>query len=182
MNEHTPFAKSNGQFFSNTKVNMMPLSNLYDFWWVHEIHASVHFWAKYLDFCINPLCTGVLNAVSVIFFKSSLNMLVNFIKWDLTDSDEILETLILTHCLNLVQISWRLASLLQNHSVIVYAYWQVCACKSNGRFFRHTNQHDALIQFVYILVDLYGICSWSIPVNLMEIEPMFFMQQMLELS
>ena len=45
--------------------------------------------------------------------------------------------------------------------------------------FRHKNQHDALIQFAYILVDLYGICSWSIPVNRMEIKPMIFMQQML---
>ena len=67
-------------------------------------------------------------------------------------------------------------------SVIVYAYRQVCACKSNGRFFRHKNQHDVLIQFAYILVDLYGISIWSIPVNRMEIKPMFFMQQMLEVT
>ena len=39
-------------------------------------------------------------------------------------------------------------------SVIVYAYRQVCACKSNGRFFRHKNEFDALIQSAYILVDL----------------------------
>ena len=39
-------------------------------------------------------------------------------------------------------------------SVIVYAYRQGCACKSNGRFFRHKNQLDALIQSAYILVDL----------------------------
>ena len=39
-------------------------------------------------------------------------------------------------------------------SVIVYAYRQVCACKSNGRFFRHKNQLDAFIQSTYILVDL----------------------------
>ena len=39
-------------------------------------------------------------------------------------------------------------------SVIVYAYRQVCTCKSNGHFFRHKNQLDALIQFAYILVDL----------------------------
>ena len=67
-------------------------------------------------------------------------------------------------------------------SVIVYAYRLVCACKSNGRFFRHKNQHDALIQFAYILVDKYGLCSWSIPVNRMEIKPMVFMQQILELT
>ena len=67
-------------------------------------------------------------------------------------------------------------------SVIVYTYQQVCACKSNGRFFRHKNQHDALIQFAYIYVDLCGRCSWSIPVNRMEIKRKVFMQQMLELT
>ena len=59
-------------------------------------------------------------------------------------------------------------------SVIAYPYRQVYACKSNGHFFRHKNQHDALIQFAYILVDLYGIHSWSIPVNRMEIKPIVF--------
>ena len=43
---NTPFAKSNGRFFSDTKINMMPSSNLYDFWWVHKMHASVHFLFK----------------------------------------------------------------------------------------------------------------------------------------
>ena len=38
------------------------------------------------------------------------------------------------------------------------------------------------IQFAYILVDLYGICSWSNPENRMEIKPMIFMLQMLELT
>ena len=39
-------------------------------------------------------------------------------------------------------------------SVIVYAYRQVCACKINGRFFRHKSQLYALIQSAYILVDI----------------------------
>ena len=43
---YTPFAKSNGRFFSETKISMMPSSNLYDFWWVHKMHASVHFLCK----------------------------------------------------------------------------------------------------------------------------------------
>ena len=30
--------------------------------------------------------------------------------------------------------------------------------------------------------DLYGICSWSVPVNHMEIKPMVFMQEMLEMT
>ena len=54
--------------------------------------------------------------------------------------------------------------------------------KVMAAFFRHVNQHDALIQFAYILVDLYGICGWSITVKCMEIKPMVFMQQMLELT
>ena len=131
-----------------------------------------------LTFCINQFCTGVLNAVSFIFLKTSLNIIINFIEWDLTDSDEILETLFLTRCLKLVQISWRLASLLQKHSRkrvghCVRLSASVCM-QSNGRCFRHKNQHDALIQFAYISVDLYGIGSWSIPVNRMEIKPMVF--------
>ena len=32
-----------------------------------------------LNLCINPFCTGVLNAVSVTFFKSSLNIIGNFL-------------------------------------------------------------------------------------------------------
>ena len=32
-----------------------------------------------LTFCIKPFWTGVLNAVSVIFFKSSLNIIVDFL-------------------------------------------------------------------------------------------------------
>ena len=75
----TPFAKSNGRFFSDTKMNMMPSSNLYDFWWVHKMHVTVHFVQNILTFCINPFCTGVLNAVSVTFFKSSLNIIGNFL-------------------------------------------------------------------------------------------------------
>ena len=31
LKSSTPFAKSNGRFFSDVKTNMMPLSNLYDF-------------------------------------------------------------------------------------------------------------------------------------------------------
>ena len=37
------------------------------------------FCANILTFCISPFCTGVLIAVSVTFFKSSLNIIVNFL-------------------------------------------------------------------------------------------------------
>ena len=50
-----------------------------------------------------------------IFSNLSLNIIVNFMDWNLTHSSEIIKTLILTRCLHLVQISWRLTSLLQNH-------------------------------------------------------------------
>ena len=36
--------------------------------------------------------------------------------------------------------------------------------------FRHKIQLDVLIQFPYILVGVQSICSWSIPVNCMEIK------------
>ena len=42
----TPFAKSNGRFFPDTKINTMPSSNLYEFWWVHKVHAGGTFLRK----------------------------------------------------------------------------------------------------------------------------------------
>ena len=54
-----------------------------------------------LTFCINPFSIGVLNAVSVIFFKSSLNIIINFLlifdgfKWNFPNFK--LDTLSLFH-------------------------------------------------------------------------------------
>ena len=53
-----------------------------------------------------------LKAASVIFFKSSLNRIVNFMVLNKLNSCEILQTLALTRFINIVKISWRLASLL----------------------------------------------------------------------
>ena len=85
-----PSPKIMADFFPDTKINMMPSPNLYDFWWVHKMHASGHFPSKiYCPYYINPFCTGGLNAVSVFFFKSSLNIIVDFLltfdgfKWNL---------------------------------------------------------------------------------------------------
>ena len=64
----------------------------------------------------------------------------------------------------------------------MYAYLQVYASENNGRFVRHKNQLDALIQFTYMLVDAYGICIWRISINRIEIKPTVFMQQVLELK
>ena len=66
-------------------------------------------------------------------------------------------------------------------SAIVHAYGQVYACKSNDRFL-DKKKIDARIQFAFILVDVSGICSRSVPVNRMEIKPTVFMQQVLELT
>ena len=49
-NTHTPFAKSNGRFFSDTKINMIPLSNLYDFGGCIKYIQVFIFCAKYIDF------------------------------------------------------------------------------------------------------------------------------------
>ena len=54
-----PVAKSDGRFFSDKKMNMMPSSNLYDFWWVHKMHASVHFLCKiYWLFALTRFAPG----------------------------------------------------------------------------------------------------------------------------
>ena len=79
-----PSSKFMADFFSDTKINMMPSPNLYDFWWVRKMHASGVFMRKInWRFCINPLCSEGLNALSVFVlfcfcfcFKSSLNIIV----------------------------------------------------------------------------------------------------------
>ena len=75
--QYTPFAKSNGRFFPDTKNNMMPSSNFYDFWWMHKMHTSGYFLRKiYWLFALTRSVPGGLNTVSVIFSKSSLNSIV----------------------------------------------------------------------------------------------------------
>ena len=106
----------------------------------------------------------------IFFSKWSLNIIANFMEWNLTDSDEILETLILTRRLNFVQISWRLASLLQNHSRKSRSLCTPMHAKVMA-VFRHKNQLYASIQFAYILIEVSGICSWSILVNHKVIKP-----------
>ena len=94
--------------------------NLYDLWWVHKMNASVHFLCKiYGLFLINPFCTVVLNAVSIIVFFSDQVWTSSLIScWNLTGSIEIFKTSNLIRFLYLTQISWRLASKLQNHQQI----------------------------------------------------------------
>ena len=47
---------------------------------------------------------------------------------------------------------------------------------------RHKNQLDALMEFTYISMHVSGIWSWPYPVNRMEIIPMVFRQQVIELA
>ena len=54
-----PSPKVMADFFSDTKINMMPLSILYDFWWVHKMHASLHFLCKiYWLFALTRFAPG----------------------------------------------------------------------------------------------------------------------------
>ena len=74
-----------------------------------------------------------------------------------TDPGDILETLILTRCLNLVQISWRLASLLpfaEKYRSLYTLIGKSMHAKVIAVFIRHKNQLDALIEFAHIVMDL----------------------------
>ena len=146
-------------------------------------HMNVFiFCAKYIDFLNQPVLHRGSKCDNVILFKSSLNIIVNFIEWDLTDSDEIIETLFLTRT-NVMAIGLTVTkSFAEKCRSLCTLIGKCVHAKVMVAIFGHKNQHDALIQFAYMLVDLYGICSWSILVNRMEIKPVVFMQHMLELT
>ena len=75
---YTLFAKSNGRFFfSDTKINLIPSSNLYDFGGCIKCMQVVISSAKWIYFLHYPFCTGGLNVASAMFFKSSLNVTIN---------------------------------------------------------------------------------------------------------
>ena len=110
----TPFAKSNGRFF-HTQKSTCPIWTIFGRFLKCILVISGHFlWKIYWLLTLTRFALRFKG--DVVFSKLSLNIIVNFKGWNSTDSGEILETLILTRCLNLVQISWRFASLLQNHS------------------------------------------------------------------
>ena len=70
--DYTPFVKSNGRFFSNTKITMMPPPTLHNFsGWIKCVQVVIYC-TKYVEFCTKRFCTGCLNTASVIVFKSSL--------------------------------------------------------------------------------------------------------------
>ena len=137
-------------------------------WCLHPICTFCRFmkymilaipYKKYYWLCILTLYAPRSKGDEHMFSKWSLNTIVNFMEWNLTDSGEILDTVLLTDCFNPVQIPWRLPSLLSKTIlrkvwVIVYACRQIYACKSNGRIVRHEIQFYALIKFAYILVDV----------------------------
>ena len=97
----TPFAKSNGRFFQTQKLTwcLYPLCLILA---GAKNECKCSFSAQdILTFCIKPFCIGVRNAVSVIFFKSSLHIIVNFLltfygfKWNFLNFK--LDTLSLSH-------------------------------------------------------------------------------------
>ena len=77
---HTPFVKSNSRFFSDTKINMMPSSNLCNFWWVHKMHANVHLPCIICRLlALTRSAPGSKCGKRIFFFESSLNIIVNFL-------------------------------------------------------------------------------------------------------
>ena len=123
----TPIDKSNGRFFSDAKINMMPSSNLHDFWWVYWMHVRVHFPCQiYWLFVLTPYPRGSKDG-ECSFFLNQVWIIVNFMRWHLADSDEIVHTSNLRRFLNLTQMSWRLAALLQNHERM-----NACHCVSSS--------------------------------------------------
>ena len=83
-----PFTKSNGRFFSDTGINMMPSSNFQTkLGRFIEYMLVVISYKKYIDFCYLPVMYRGLKATNVIFSKLSLNIVANFMECYLTDSD-----------------------------------------------------------------------------------------------
>ena len=118
LQHSTPFDKSNGRFFSDAKINVMPSSNLHDFWWVYWLHVRVHFPCKIYWFLGLTLYPRGSKDRKCSFFLNQVWIIVNFMQRNLTDSDEIFQTSNLRRFLNITQIPWRLAPLLQNRERI----------------------------------------------------------------
>ena len=70
-----------------------------------------------MTYYINPLCTRGRNAVSV-FFLNQVSIIVNFMEWNLTYSNENSLNSNSRRFLNRTKISWRWVTLLQNHHQI----------------------------------------------------------------
>ena len=70
-----------------------------------------------------------------------------------------------------LQTTWRFET---DESVIQNILW---ICKSmtdgilytrhkiDGRFFKHKNEHEALIQFARVFMDVLNVCKWSFPMQ-----------------
>ena len=106
-----PFAKSNGRFFQTQKNQhdaFIQFAQLFvDS--VYLVYVSSQFpWKIYGLLALFRYAPRFKREESIIFIsKLSLDIFINFMKWNFTDSDEILETLISTRCLNLVQIKFH---------------------------------------------------------------------------
>ena len=74
-----PSPKVMADFFQTQKLTWCPHPICTIFGGCLKCTQVFIFCVKDIDFLINPFCTGVLNNVSVIFFKSSLNIIINFL-------------------------------------------------------------------------------------------------------
>ena len=108
---------------------MMPSSNLHDFWWVYWMYVHFHFPCKiFWPFGLTHYPRGSKNDERN-FFKNQVWIIVNFMRWNLTDSDGIFKTLNLRRFLNFTQISWRFAQLSQKRiSACHYVSLSVSLC------------------------------------------------------
>ena len=116
----------------------MPSSNLHNFWQIYEMYISGYFLGQIYWLMALTRYAPRSKGDERNFSKLSLNIIVNFMEWNLTDSNEILAIFIK----HVVLISYKFhgdwphcyKTIRGKVSVIVYAYGQVYACKSNGRF------------------------------------------------
>ena len=102
---YTPFAKVMADFFRHKNQHDV-LIQFAQFW--VDLWNMCH-WSCPMKICWFFLLTryalmskGYERFLFVFFSNLSLNIIINFMEWNFTDSDEILENWILARCLNLV--------------------------------------------------------------------------------
>ena len=97
----TPFDKSNGRYFFRRENQHDALIQFSRFL-VSVLNAhTCPFWIQNIStLCINPISTAGRKTVSVTFSKSSW-IIVDYMQWNLTDSDEIFQTSNFRRFLNL---------------------------------------------------------------------------------
>ena len=103
------YDKGNGPFLQTKKsIWCRPSSDLHKCWCMHEMHVSSHFRWKACWFVALDRYAPGSKGDETSFLRLSLNILFDFMRWDLMDSDELFQTLILLRFLNFIKKnSWR---------------------------------------------------------------------------